>query len=133
MASRSWQDAYVGATSPQVAVRVTDEERERLEELRRELRLTSKGQVIRAALDLLERVAVVGVALGIATDGDEWHKALDRVRAGAAAHQVNNAKSNTVASVPVDDLSEAASSTGTDAVDDRQLELPEMPARRPVA
>jgi hypothetical protein len=37
-----------------MAVRVTEEEKERLEELRRELRLTSKGQVIRAALDLLE-------------------------------------------------------------------------------
>ena len=50
-----WADAYVGRESPQVAVRVTEEEKDRLEELRRELRLTSKGQVIRFALDLLER------------------------------------------------------------------------------
>ncbi len=49
-----WEDAHVGQGGPQVAVRVTQEEKERLEELRRELRLTSKGQVIRAALDLLE-------------------------------------------------------------------------------
>ena len=49
-----WRDAHVGREGPQMAVRVTEQEKDRLEELRRELRLTSKGQVLRYALDLLE-------------------------------------------------------------------------------
>jgi hypothetical protein len=50
----AWQDAHTGKDSEKFTFRTTEQEKERLEELRRELRLTSKGQVIRAALDLLE-------------------------------------------------------------------------------
>lgn len=53
-----WQDAHVGAASAAVSFRATEQERERLEQLRQDLRLTSRGQVIRAALDLLEAVAL---------------------------------------------------------------------------
>jgi hypothetical protein len=49
-----WQDAHVGSESTITGFRTTEQEKERLEQLRKELRLTSKGQVIRAALDLLE-------------------------------------------------------------------------------
>lgn len=58
-----WQDAFVGTESSNTTFRTTDQEKERLEELRCELRLTSKGQVIRAALDLLEQIAVTSDAL----------------------------------------------------------------------
>lgn len=49
-----WHDAPVGDDSKVVGVRMTDEEKERLEQLRRSLGLTSKAQVIRLALDMLE-------------------------------------------------------------------------------
>lgn len=49
-----WQDATVGVDSKVVGVRMTDEEKERLEEMRRSMGLTSKAQVVRVALDLLE-------------------------------------------------------------------------------
>jgi hypothetical protein len=49
-----WQGAHVGMDSKTIGLRVTEEEEERLERLRGDLRLTSKGQVLRAALDLLE-------------------------------------------------------------------------------
>lgn len=55
-----WQDAHIGRESTFVSMRATEVEKERLEELRRELRLTSKGQVLRVALDLLEILAVPG-------------------------------------------------------------------------
>jgi len=54
MEEGKWRGAYVGVDSTVVSLRVTDEEKERLERLRGDLRLTSKGQVLRAALDLLE-------------------------------------------------------------------------------
>jgi len=74
-----WQDAHIGADSQHITLRATDEEKERLEQLRRELRLTSKGQVIRAALDLLEQLGVVGdVAAG--RDPEPAHRAGRRVR-----------------------------------------------------
>jgi hypothetical protein len=49
-----WQGAHVGVDSKTIGLRVTEEEEDRLERLRGDLRLTSKGQVLRAALDLLE-------------------------------------------------------------------------------
>jgi hypothetical protein len=49
-----WQGAHVGVDSKTIGLRVTEEEEERLERLRGDLRLTSKGQVLRAALDVLE-------------------------------------------------------------------------------
>lgn len=49
-----WQDAPVGVDSKVIGVRMTDEEKERLEQLRRSMGLTSKAQVIRFALDMLE-------------------------------------------------------------------------------
>jgi hypothetical protein len=52
-----WQDAFVGTETPQIAVRVTPEEKVRLEELRRHYRLTSKAQVVRMALDALEALS----------------------------------------------------------------------------
>lgn len=60
MNKHKWQDAATGADSPQMALRVTAEEKQRLEELRQAFRLTSKGQVLRLALDLLELAAVPG-------------------------------------------------------------------------
>lgn len=49
-----WQDAHLGTESTGLTVRLTEEEKERLEQLRRSHGLTSKAQVIRLALDILE-------------------------------------------------------------------------------
>ncbi len=74
-----WQDAHVGEDSSGLTVRMTGEEKQRLEQLRGDLRLTSKGQVIRAALDLLELAALGGDAL---TRGDlaETRRVMRRAR-----------------------------------------------------
>ena len=53
-----WQDAHIGRESTFVSMRATPDEKNRLEELRRELRLTSKGQVLRMTLDALEILAM---------------------------------------------------------------------------
>ena len=58
--SNEWIAAHVGEDSTTIGVRLTAEEKERLERLRSDLRLTSKGQVIRAALDMLEVLNMPG-------------------------------------------------------------------------
>ena len=78
----AWQDAHVGADSERVSFRATEEEKERLEELRQELRLTSKGQVIRAALDLLEKVAVSADVVTL-SDRAETRRIMRRARRAA--------------------------------------------------
>ncbi len=55
-----WQGAHVGVDSKTIGLRVTEEEEKRLERLRGDLRLTSKGQVLRAALDVLEVLNMPG-------------------------------------------------------------------------
>lgn len=92
-----WQDAHVGGASPQVALRVTEDEKDRLDELRRELRLTSKGQVMRVALDLLERFMVAGAAIGLPTfDRENWHDTVSTVQEGVKRLQDKNARENAV-------------------------------------
>jgi hypothetical protein len=75
----SWKDAHVGTGTGQVSLRVTDEEKQRLEHLRQEFRLTSKGQVIRAALDLLEG-ATVGTDFLAGREPEPTRRAMRRVR-----------------------------------------------------
>lgn len=128
-----WQDAHVGQGTPQVAVRVTEDEKERLEQLRRELRLTSKGQVMRVALDALERFMVVGAALGMGRDKNEdWREVLALVQKGVQRLEVKNLEKNALAAteagasgLPADT---APSGPGVPG-DEKQLELPEMPAQ----
>jgi len=144
-----WQDAHVGRESPQMAVRVTEEEKERLELLRQELRLTSKGQVIRAALDLLEQLGAVGDVVA-GRDPEPAHRAGRRIR-----RHYGVPRRADLDAAPVDDTvatrrkvvtsfkhvrggrlldaecgsPASAPAAPTAPADDRQLELPEMPAR----
>lgn len=54
MENQQWKDAHVGVASKGVTFRATEDERRRLDDLRRLFGLTSRGQVIRLALDMLE-------------------------------------------------------------------------------
>lgn len=126
-----WQDAHVGAGHSGLTVRMTDDEKERLEKLRQELRLTSKGQVMRVALDALERFMVVGAALGMGRDkGENWREVLDQVQRGVQRLEVKNLEKNALAATEAVDLglpeTAAPSGSGTPG-DEKQLELPEMP------
>ena len=60
---KRWQGAHVGGDSPMVTMRVTPEEGDRLEEMRRELGLRSKSQVLRVALDLAEGLLLPGTLM----------------------------------------------------------------------
>lgn len=91
-----WQGATVGRESKTMGLRITDEEEQRLELLRQEFRLTSKGQVIRAALDLLERVVV-------ATDSDEGERAITRRGARRIRRKVGVPRVGDVQAAPLDD------------------------------
>lgn len=71
MENQQWQDAHVGVESKNVTFRATEVERKRLEDLRKVFGLTSKSQVIRLALDMLETVTV-GSAM-VATTGNPRH------------------------------------------------------------
>ncbi len=127
-----WQDAHVGAGTPQVAVRMTDEERERLEQLRRELRLTSKGQVVRVALDILERFMVAGSALGLgSTKGEDWREVATLTQKGVQKWELQNLERNAVppSGSGAVDAGGAADAAPSGPVDDKQLELPEMPGQ----
>ena len=145
-----WIGAHVGEGSPQIAVRVTSEEKDRLEQLRKELQLTSKGQVIRAALDLLEGLAVTG-------DTVAGHDPENSRRAGRRLRRHHGVpRSSDLDAAPVDDAvairrrvvtsfkhvrggelldaerglsASAPAAPAAPEVDDRQLELPEMPPR----
>lgn len=130
--AKTWQNAHVGRTGPQVAVRVTEEEKDRLEQLRRELRLTSKGQVIRAALDVLERIAVVGAALGISNEGEDWHKVVTDINRGAGRLHARNHDRNVVGGEPGADAGLPGTAPAV-SDQDEQLELPDMPAREALA
>jgi hypothetical protein len=68
--AKQWQDAHVGIDSKNMTFRLTDEESKRLEELRSELRLTSKAQVLRAALDALQILGAGGMLL----TGENWEQ-----------------------------------------------------------
>ncbi len=77
-----WQDAHIGTASPQVALRVTEEEKQRLEQLRRAHGLTSKAQVVRLALDLLEAAVLPGSWVIDGMEGiRENEQIFDRLRA----------------------------------------------------
>lgn len=127
-----WQDAHVGATGPQVAVRITEDEKQRLEQLRQELRLTSKGQVMRVALDILERFMVAGSALGLgSTKGEDWREVAALTQRGVQRWELQNLERNALpesGSGSVD-AGGAAAADSSGPVDDTQLELPEMPAQ----
>jgi hypothetical protein len=124
-----WQDAHVGVGTPALSLRVTEDEKQRLEQLRQELRLTSKGQVVRAALDVLERFMVAGAALGAPTGEKNWRDAVDIARGGVARLQDNNVKRNALAAAEGADLGSPETGTPSGSVDDKQLELPEMPGQ----
>jgi hypothetical protein len=127
-----WQDAHVGAGTPQLGLRVTEEERERLEQLRQELRLTSKGQVMRVALDILERFMVAGSALGFGSlRGEDWREVAAFAQKGVQNWEIQNLEKNALA-----ESGSGAGARGSSAdaapsgpVDDKQLELPEMPGQ----
>lgn len=152
--TRRWQDAHVGAVSPQVAVRMTEEEKQRLEQLRQDLRLTSKGQVIRAALDLLEQLFLATDPV-MGADQAETRRVMRRARRAHGVPRVSDlersAQDDAVARnkalrtsykhvVGAHGDHVPGGGPGTDAglpgtapaspgeVDERQLELPEMPA-----
>jgi len=142
----SWQDAHIGTDSSSVSFRATDEERQRLEQLREELRLTSKGQVLRMALDLLEAVQVGQDSL-LGADKQETRRIMRRVR-----RHLGVPRKQDLEAAPADDavavnkklrtkythvvgggepganvsLSDIAP-TPPRQVDEKQLELPEMP------
>lgn len=81
-ADSKWLDAHIGATSPQMALRVTEEEKLRLEQLRRAHGLTSKSQVVRLALDLLEAAVLPGTWVWDGMEGvRENEQIFDRLRA----------------------------------------------------
>lgn len=137
-----------------MGIRVTEEEEERLEQLRGDLRLTSKGQVIRAALDLLEQVALAADALPPVGNSAETRRIMRRARRSvgvprradldaAPSDDAIARNPNLVTSykhVRGGELLEAESGSPAPdpagptapAEDDSQLELPEMPARRPI-
>lgn len=113
-----------------MGIRVTDEEERRLEQLRGDLRLTSKGQVIRAALDLLERLTIAGAALGLAElQGESWRTVVREVQTGADRHQAENLRRNSVGVEPGAGVSLPDPAPAGPDQDERQLELPEMPVR----
>ena len=89
-------NAPVGEDSVGLTVRMTQEEKERLEILRQEFRLTSKGQVIRAALDLLERAVV-------ATDPNEEERAVTRRGARRIRRKVGVPRAADVQAASMDD------------------------------
>ncbi len=125
-----WQDAHVGAGTPAVALRVTEDEKERLEQLRRELRLTSKGQVMRVALDILERFMVAGSALGLGSfKGENWRDVAAFTQKGVQQWELDNLEKNALAAAETGEPGAAGSAVPSDPVDDKQLELPEMPAQ----
>lgn len=113
----TWQDAHVGAGTPQLGLRVTEDEKERLDTLRRELRLTSKGQVVRVALDILERFVIAGIALGGPLEkGENWRDSIKLIQKNAGLMQEENARKNAV---------QAADPAGTDGLlPEGELELP---------
>lgn len=128
-----WQDAHVGAGHSGLTVRMTDDEKERLEKLRQELRLTSKGQVMRVALDALERFMVVGAALGLGRDkGENWREVLDVVQTGVQRWEVKNLEKNALDTAETADRglsANAVPSVPAEPGDEKQLELPEMPVQ----
>lgn len=70
MAIKQWQDAHVGVDSKNMTFRLTEDESNKLEELRADLRLTSKAQVLRFALDALQ---VLGAG-GMLITGENWEQ-----------------------------------------------------------
>jgi hypothetical protein len=126
-----WQDAHVGSGHSGLTVRMTDEEKERLEQLRQELRLTSKGQVMRVALDALERFMVVGAALGMGSlRGENWREVAALTQKGVQGWEIQNLEKNALAAgeagaggLPADTAPLGPGVPG----DEKQLELPEMP------
>jgi len=125
---------------------MTDDEKERLEQLRQELRLTSKGQVLRVALDLLEAVQVGQDSL-IGSDKQETRRIMRRIR-----RHLGVPRRQDLEAAPADDAvainknirtkythvvggGEPGANVGLpdiaptppDHVDEKQLELPEMP------
>jgi hypothetical protein len=125
---------------------MTDDEKERLEQLRQELRLTSKGQVLRVALDLLEAMQVGQDSL-LGADKQETRRIMRRVRrhlgvprrqdldsapADDAVAKNKNVRTRYThvigggepgANVSLPDIAPTPPGTG----DEKQLELPEMP------
>ena len=80
-----WHDAHVGTETEQVAFRLTQEEKQRLEELRQAYRLTSKAQVLRLALDALQVLGAPGSLL-LGMDYNEVRARGDRVHDAATNH-----------------------------------------------
>ena len=79
-----WQGAHTPADgSVGLTVRLTPEEKDRLEQLRRAKGLTSKAQVIRYALDVMEALATPGEFILGGPEGvrRQWAEHEDLVRA----------------------------------------------------
>ncbi len=111
-----WQGASVPAGTPGMTVRMTAEEKERLEELRQHLRLTSKGQVLRVALDVLEVLNIPGTFIWSGPDGvrkmlEEGEEIREKI-----ARKFAISASSPDRGLPV-----------TGELEEGQLELPEMP------
>jgi hypothetical protein len=104
--AKQWQGAEVG--TERFTLRVTDEERDRLEQLRRSHGLTSKAQVLRFALDLLEVVAAPGTFVvegrkGLKQNADTIERAKERWASDRAS-----------SGLPADALSDAPGVDGSD-------------------
>ncbi len=112
MEEKKWLDAHVGQDSTVVSLRVTDEEKERLERLRGDLRLTSRGQVIRWALDIAERLALLSAAAGTR----DFRQAVRDVSDGAAGHQLENLRRNSLAEPDADAGSPGTAAAGGQVV-----------------
>jgi len=142
----TWQDAHIGSDTSAVSFRATDEERQRLEQLRQELRLTSKGQVLRVALDLLEAMQIGNDSL-LGADKQETRRIMRRVR-----RHLGVPRKKDLEAAPADDAVAINKNVRTkythvlgggepganvslpdiaptppSHVDEKQLELPEMP------
>lgn len=146
-----WQGATVGRDSKTMGIRLTEEEEQRLEALRQEFRLTSKGQVIRAALDLLEGMGAVS---DVVVRANEEQRELTRRAGRRIRRHYGVPRRADVEAAPVDDTkakkrkvvdnyrhvtnppvvaggpeASECGSPASDVQDPGQLQLPEMPAR----
>lgn len=82
MSNTQWRRARVGADSDILSMRITPEEADRLEQLRRQLGHKSKAQLVRAALDLAEAVLMPGTLIVEGREGlRENEEMFDRLRA----------------------------------------------------